>query len=54
MPEGDTIHRTAAVLHAALRDEVVTGFEAPRALGGAPAPGPGERSWRSKREGNTY
>ena len=43
MPEGDTIHRTAAVLHAALRDEVVTGFEAPRALGGAPAPGPGER-----------
>ncbi len=52
VPEGDTIHRTAAVLPRRCAREVVTGFEAPRALGGAPAPGPGERvlSGRSARE----
>jgi endonuclease-8 len=43
VPEGDTIHRTAAVLRAALRGEVVTTFEAPFAAGRAAAPAPGER-----------
>ena len=33
MPEGDTIHRAAAMLRAALEGAVVTGFEAPRATG---------------------
>lgn len=43
MPEGDTIHRAAASLRAALHDSVVIGFQAPRAFGAASPPEPGER-----------
>lgn len=43
MPEGDTIHRVAAALRAALEGTVVTHFDAPRAVGGAASPDPGER-----------
>lgn len=42
MPEGDTIHRAAAGLRAALQGAVVTDFQAPRAVGGAPKPESGE------------
>ena len=37
VPEGDTIHRAAAMLRAAIDGAVVTGFEAPRARGSAAA-----------------
>jgi endonuclease VIII len=43
VPEGDTIHRAAAVLRSAIEGAVVTGFEAPRARGTAPPPEPGDR-----------
>jgi endonuclease-8 len=43
VPEGDTIHRTAAALRAAIHGEVVTDFQAWRAVGAAPPPEPGER-----------
>lgn len=43
MPEGDTIHRSAAALRAALQGAVVTGFQAPRAVGATAPPEPGER-----------
>jgi endonuclease VIII len=43
VPEGDTIHRAAAALRAAVQDGVVVGFHAPRAVGAAPPPAPGER-----------
>ena len=39
MPEGDTIHRTATALRAALLEKVMTGFEAPRLKGHRPAIG---------------
>ncbi|MFN0091491.1 MAG: DNA-formamidopyrimidine glycosylase family protein [Acidimicrobiales bacterium] len=39
MPEGDTIHRAAAALDAALSGHAVTAFEAPRARGPRPQPG---------------
>jgi endonuclease VIII len=42
VPEGDTIHRAAAMLRAALEGSVVTGFEASRAKGGAAPPEPGD------------
>jgi endonuclease VIII len=43
VPEGDTIHRAAGALRAALLDVVVTDFVAPRAVGTAARPEPGER-----------
>jgi endonuclease-8 len=43
VPEGDTIHRTAAALRAALRGAAVTDFQAPLAVGGASPPARGER-----------
>jgi endonuclease-8 len=43
VPEGDTIHRTAASLRAALQGDVVTGFESPRALAAGPKPMEGAR-----------
>lgn len=39
MPEGDTIHRTAAALRTALLGKPMTAFEAPRLTGAAPAVG---------------
>ncbi|HEY8094147.1 MAG TPA: DNA-formamidopyrimidine glycosylase family protein [Acidimicrobiales bacterium] len=39
MPEGDTIHRTATALRAALLDKVMTAFEAPRLTGRPPVVG---------------
>ena len=39
MPEGDTIHRSATALRAALLEKVMTGFEAPRLTGPRPALG---------------
>lgn len=39
MPEGDTIHRTAAALRTALLGKPMTAFEAPRLTGAAPAIG---------------
>ncbi len=39
MPEGDTIHRTAAALRMALLGKPMTAFEAPRLTGAAPAVG---------------
>ena len=39
VPEGDTIHRTATALRAALLGKVMTGFEAPRLDGHRPAIG---------------
>jgi len=39
MPEGDTLHRTAARLRPALRGQALTRFEAPRLLGDRPRPG---------------
>jgi endonuclease-8 len=39
VPEGDTIHRTATALRAALLEKVMTGFEAPRLQGHSPAIG---------------
>jgi endonuclease-8 len=43
MPEGDTIHRSAGELRDALEGWAVTDFRAPRAVGRASAPEPGER-----------
>jgi hypothetical protein len=45
VPEGDTIHRTAAALRAAIQGEVVTDFQAWHAVGAASQPEPGERVW---------
>jgi endonuclease-8 len=39
VPEGDTIHRAAASLRAALRDGPITAFEAPGVAGPRPRPG---------------
>jgi endonuclease VIII len=39
VPEGDTIHRAANRLRAALVDQPLVRFEAPRAVGRRPAPG---------------
>ncbi len=39
MPEGDTIHRAATALRAALLEKVMTGFESPRLTGHPPALG---------------
>jgi endonuclease-8 len=39
VPEGDTIHRAAAALRAALLGKPLTAFEAPRLVGPKPAPG---------------
>ncbi len=39
MPEGDTIHRTAATLHKALAGRALVRFEAPRLGGPLPLPG---------------
>ena len=39
MPEGDTIHRTAAALRSALIGKATTAFQAPRLEGIMPAPG---------------
>ena len=38
MPEGDTIHRAAAMLRTAIEGAAITGFDAPRARGTAPPP----------------
>ncbi len=49
MPEGDTIHRAAAMLRGALEGAVVTGFEAPRARGSraaARSPAIGSSAWK--------
>ncbi len=51
MPEGDTIHRTAATLATALEGVAITRFEAPHLAGrgtasGRPVPRPGERIQR--------
>lgn len=43
MPEGDTLHRTAARLRPALAGAVLQRFEAPRLLGDRPKPGVGIR-----------
>jgi endonuclease-8 len=43
VPEGDTIHRAAAALRRGLEGAVLADFRAPRAVGGAPRPEPGER-----------
>jgi endonuclease VIII len=43
VPEGDTIHRAATALRAALQDAVVMGFQAPRAVGASAPPMCGER-----------
>jgi endonuclease VIII len=51
MPEGDTIHRLAAMLRAAIEGDVLTGFEAPRARGTAAPPEPGERVERVEARG---
>jgi len=42
VPEGDTIHRAAAMLSAAIEGAAVTGFDAPRARRAAPPPQSGE------------
>jgi len=39
VPEGDTIHRTATALRAALLEKVMTGFDAPRLSGHRPTIG---------------
>lgn len=39
MPEGDTLHRTAARLRPALAGEVLARFDAPRLVGDRPRPG---------------
>ena len=39
MPEGDTIHRSATALRAALLEKVMTGFDAPRLTGPRPSLG---------------
>jgi endonuclease VIII len=39
VPEGDTIHRTAAALRIALVGQPISSFEAPRLVGPRPAPG---------------
>ena len=39
MPEGDTIHRTAAALRTALVGQPIMSFDAPRLIGPRPAPG---------------
>jgi endonuclease VIII len=39
MPEGDTIHRSATVLRAALLGKALVGFTAPRIVGPIPQPG---------------
>ena len=39
MPEGDTIHRTAAALRTALVGRPTVRFDAPRLFGPRPAPG---------------
>jgi endonuclease VIII len=39
MPEGDTIHRTAATLRTVLEGRELQRFEAPRVRGRAPAAG---------------
>ena len=51
MPEGDTIHRAAAMLRAAIDGAVVTGFDAPRARGSARPPEPGDRVERVEARG---
>ena len=44
MPEGDTLHRTAARLRPALEGATLERFEAPRLLGDRPTPGVGIRT----------
>ena len=51
MPEGDTIHRAAAMLRAAIDGSVVTGFDAPRARGSARPPEPGDQVERVEARG---
>ena len=51
MPEGDTIHRAAAMLRGAIEGAVVTGFEAPRARGTTAPPEPGDRVERVEARG---
>ena len=51
MPEGDTIHRAAAMLRTAIEGAAVTGFDAPRARGTAPPPEPGETVQRVEARG---
>ena len=51
MPEGDTIHRAAAVLRGAIEGAVVTGFDAPRARCTTSPPEPGERVERVEARG---
>ena len=50
MPEGDTIHRTAAALRTAVLGKPVTAFEAPRLAGLRPSIGVLQRkhglAWR--------
>ena len=49
VPEGDTLHRTAARLKPALEGHVLTRFEAPRLLGDAPQLGAAHRAGRGPR-----
>ena len=51
MPEGDTIHRTAAMLRAAIEGDVLTWFDAPRARATTAAPEPGDRVERVEARG---
>jgi endonuclease VIII len=51
MPEGDTIHRAAAMLRTAVEGAAVTGFDAPRARKAAPPPEPGETVERVEARG---
>jgi len=51
MPEGDTIHRAAAMLRVAIEGAAVTGFDAPRARRAAPSPEPGETVERVEARG---
>jgi endonuclease-8 len=51
VPEGDTIHRAAATLRAAIEGDVVTWFDAPRARGTARPPEPGDRVERVEARG---
>jgi endonuclease-8 len=51
VPEGDTIHRAAAMLRAAIEGAVVIAFDAPRARGTAARPEPGDRVERVEARG---
>ena len=50
VPEGDTIHRSANRLRAALVGKALVRFDAPRAVGRRPAPGTIDRGGRGRRQ----